>query len=97
MLDAICSAAPTSPATWTYGAAMGRHNRRVRRTEIASPRSRCPGIELVDALTRVAHRVSGDELLAGRFAGTYEALCGARLLSASLTDPGRSRCAECAR
>jgi len=41
--------------------------------------------------------VSGDALLAGRLAGTYQAFCGARLLAASLTDPDRGRCTECAR
>jgi hypothetical protein len=56
-----------------------------------------PGIEVVDSLTRVTHRVSGDALLAGRLAGIYHALCGARLLAASLTDPGRGHCTECAR
>jgi hypothetical protein len=61
------------------------------------PTRRRPGIEVVDALTRVAHLVSSDALLAGRLAGIYPALCGARLLAASLTDPGRGRCMECAR
>lgn len=56
-----------------------------------------PGIEVVDSLTRITHRVSSDALLAGCLAGTYHALCGARLLAASLTDPGRGRCTECAR
>ncbi|HEX6402590.1 MAG TPA: hypothetical protein VF003_05430 [Pseudonocardiaceae bacterium] len=50
----------------------------------------------MDSLTRVIHRVTSDALLAGRLAGHYQAICGARLLSASLTDPGRGRCAECA-
>jgi hypothetical protein len=57
---------------------------------------RLPGIELVDAVTGVAHRVSSDELFAGRQRGDYQAFCGARLLAASLTDPGRGRCRECA-
>jgi len=71
---------------------------RLRRvTKVVIPAPRRPGIELVDALTRVAHRVSPDALLAGRHAGDYEALCGARLPAASLTDPGRVRCAACAR
>lgn len=61
------------------------------------PAPRRPGIEVVDALTRVTHRVSGDALLAGRRAETYQALCGTRLLAASLTDPGRGRCTECTR
>lgn len=72
---------------------MGKHS---RRSPKSAPSPRCPGIELVDALTRTVHRVASDELLAGRLAGHYQALCGARLLSASLTDPGRGRCAECA-
>jgi hypothetical protein len=57
------------------------------------PAQRRPGIELVDAQTHITHRVASDELLAGRIDGNYQALCGARLLSASLT--GRSRCWEC--
>jgi hypothetical protein len=59
------------------------------------PAPRRPGIELVDARTRLAHQVSPDELQAGRARGDYQALCGARLLAASLTDPGRGRCPEC--
>jgi hypothetical protein len=65
-----------------------------RSSKAAIPAQRQPGIELVDARTRITHRVTSDELLAGRLAGNYEALCGARLLSASLTDPGRRRCPE---
>ncbi len=61
----------------------------------AIPAPRRPGIELVDARTRVAHQVSPDELRAGRARGDYQARCGARLLAASLTDPGRSQCPEC--
>jgi hypothetical protein len=61
------------------------------------PIPRRPGIEVVDSLTRVTHRVSGDALLAGHQRGTYQALCGARLLAASLTDPGHGRCTECTR
>ncbi len=63
----------------------------------ASPSPRRPGIELVDALTRVAHRVTSHELIAGRLAGHYQALCGARLVAASLTDPGLRSCPECTR
>ena len=54
-------------------------------------------MEVVDSLTRVTHRVSDDALLAGHQVGTYQALCGARLLAASLTDPGHGRCTECTR
>ncbi|MGH3825529.1 MAG: hypothetical protein ACRDRA_22225 [Pseudonocardiaceae bacterium] len=54
-----------------------------------------PGIDLVDALTKLAHRVSPDELLAGRSRGNYRAICGARLLAASMVEPGRGRCQRC--
>ncbi|MGH3697437.1 MAG: hypothetical protein ACRDRX_26220 [Pseudonocardiaceae bacterium] len=72
----------------------GRHSKRGARARVPAPRQ--PGIELVDARTRVTHRVSPDALLAGRARGDYRAFCGARLLAASLTDPGRGRCAGCA-
>lgn len=58
-------------------------------------RPRLPSIELVDARTRVAHQVSPEVLLAGRARGEYEALCGVRLLAASLTEPGRGQCEPC--
>ena len=74
----------------------GKHSKRGAHDRTI-PAQRRPGVELVDACTRVTHRVTSNELLAGRLAGNYEALCGARLLSASLTEPGRGRCAECAR
>jgi hypothetical protein len=84
--------------------AVGRHravSRVLRRRQSLAPAvipiQRRPGIEVVDSLTRVTHRVSDDALLAGHQVGTYEALCGARLLAASLTDPGRGRCTECTR
>jgi hypothetical protein len=62
---------------------------------IPVPRQR--SIELVDALSKLTHRVSPDELAEGRQRGDCQALCGARLLPASLTEPGRGWCAECAR
>ncbi len=70
--------------------------RRLSATAVISAQRR-PAVEVVDAQTRLTHRVSSDRLLGGRLTGTYEALCGARLLSASLTDPGRGWCQECAR
>jgi hypothetical protein len=51
------------------------------------PVPRLLGIELVDTLTPLAHRVSPEEPLAGRARGDYEAFCGARFLAATLTDP----------
>jgi hypothetical protein len=74
----------------------GKHSKR-RAHARTIPVQRRPGIKLVDACTRVTHRVTSDELLAGRRSGDYQALCGVRLLSASLTEPGRGRCPECAR
>lgn len=60
------------------------------------PLQRRAGIEVVDALTKLAHQVSPDELLAGRQCGDYEAFCGARFRAASMVEPGRGRCAGCA-
>jgi hypothetical protein len=74
----------------------GKHSKRRAHAQTI-PAQRRPGIELVDARTRVTHRVTSDALLAGRRSGDYQALCGMRVLSASLVDPGRARCAECAR
>ncbi|MGH3823535.1 MAG: hypothetical protein ACRDRA_12010 [Pseudonocardiaceae bacterium] len=54
------------------------------------------GIEVVDAKTGMAHQVSAEELRAGRARGDYEALCGVRLLAASMVEPGRGRCSRCA-
>ncbi|MCA1703307.1 MAG: hypothetical protein LC808_08615 [Actinobacteria bacterium] len=62
----------------------------------AIPVPRRAGVEVVDARTRVAHQVSPEELRTGRAWGDYQALCGARLLAASLTDPGCGRCPGCA-
>jgi hypothetical protein len=74
----------------------GKHSKRRAHAQTI-PAQRRPGIELVDARTRVTHRVTSDALLAGRRSGDYQVLCGMRVLSASLVDPGRARCAECAR
>ena len=74
----------------------GKHSKQAAHAQTI-PTQRRPGIELVDAQTRITHRVASDELRAGRTAGNYQALCGAQLLSASLTDPGRARCAKSAR
>jgi hypothetical protein len=52
-------------------------------------------IELVDALTGMAHQVSPDELLAGRARGDYLGFCGARFPAASMVDPGRGLCQRC--
>jgi hypothetical protein len=49
-----------------------------RSAQAVVPVPSLPGIELVDALTRLAHRVSPEELLAGRARGDYEAFRGVR-------------------
>src|SRR3982750_4558757 len=85
---------PPAPGGAGWLTAGGRL-RRLRGTPVPAPRR--PGIELVDARTRVVHRVIPDELLGGRARGDYEAFCGARFLVTSLTDPGGGRCRECAR
>jgi len=54
-----------------------------------------PGIELVDALTKVAHQVSVEELSSGRQRGNHQARCGVRFLAASMVEPGRGRCPGC--
>ncbi|HEX6402142.1 MAG TPA: hypothetical protein VF003_03100 [Pseudonocardiaceae bacterium] len=54
------------------------------------------GIEVVDALTKLAHRVSPDELVTGHQRGDLVAFCGARFLAASLVEPRRGCCAGCA-
>jgi hypothetical protein len=60
------------------------------------PARRRPNIELVDASTQVAHRVTSEQLVLGcRTDGSCTALCGVRVLAASLTDPGRRRCSAC--
>ena len=51
---------------------------------------------MVDAHTHVEHQVTDASAAQHRHSGRYLALCGARVLAASLTDPGRGRCAECA-
>jgi hypothetical protein len=85
----------------------GKHRQRARHRwwfttdarlrDLARPPLPAPsrtGIEVVDARSRVVHQVSLDRLLDGRARGDYEAFCGVRLLTASLTDPGRWRCPE---
>ena len=73
-----------------------RHSKRRAHAQTI-PVQRHPGIELVDAHTRITHRVTSDKLLTGRQRGNYQAFCGTRVVSASLTDPGRAHCTECAR
>ncbi|MGH3765367.1 MAG: hypothetical protein ACRDS0_06975 [Pseudonocardiaceae bacterium] len=79
-----------------HRAVSDRHRWRRSSAQAMIPVPRRPGIELVDGITQVRHRVSSDALHAGRQRGDYVALCGVRLLAASLTDPGRGQCPGCA-
>jgi hypothetical protein len=55
-------------------------------------------IELVDRCTEVTHRVTDDAFADGRrVGGRYWAVCGALVLPASLTAPGRGHCPACER
>ena len=75
----------------------GRHSKRSGvDVGIAGQRGmRCLGV--IDAQTRVEHLVSERSAAAHRHAGCYVAQCGAMVLAASLTEPGRGHCAECVR
>jgi hypothetical protein len=59
------------------------------------PPRRIQGIDLVDVVTKLAHKVTPDELLAGRVRGDYLGFCGARFQAASMVDPGRRWCQPC--
>ncbi len=54
-------------------------------------------IEVTDGPTNVTHYVTEEEMADGRRAGgRYRAICGTRVLSASLATPVRRRCPTCA-
>ncbi len=74
----------------------GRHSRRVRSVPARVPMQHGPRwVGITDACTHVEHLVSDESVMTHRQSGTYLALCGAPVLAASLTDPGRVRCREC--
>jgi hypothetical protein len=80
----------------------GRHRAdpgrsRRRRSSVSSVVPRSPGIDLVDVVTKLAHKVSPEELLAGRVRGDYQGFCGERFRAASMVDPGRGQCQPCQR
>ncbi|MGH3670896.1 MAG: hypothetical protein ACRDSH_09695 [Pseudonocardiaceae bacterium] len=70
--------------------------RRRSSAQAVIPVQRLPGVEVVDALTKLAHQVSPDELVTGHQRGDYLGLCGVRFPPASLVEPGRGRCRGCA-
>ena len=54
-------------------------------------------IEMTDGCTNVTHQVTDEAMAEGRRAGgRYRAICGARVLSASLAAPVRRHCPRCA-
>ncbi|HET9253780.1 MAG TPA: hypothetical protein VFO16_01080 [Pseudonocardiaceae bacterium] len=80
----------------------GRHRAvaqrsRWRRSSVPAvvPARRLPGIDLVDVVSKLAHKVSPDELLAGRARGDYLGFCGERFRAASMVEPGRGPCQRC--
>jgi hypothetical protein len=74
----------------------GRHRRQERaQARIPEQRRRVRPVAVVDARTRVEHLVADDALAEPRL--SYPARCGVEVLAASMTDPGRGRCWECAR
>lgn len=70
--------------------------RRRSSAQAVVPVQRVPGVEVVDALTKLVHLVSSDELVTGHQRSGYLGLCGARFRPASLVEPGRGRFPECA-
>jgi len=75
----------------------GRHRHRAHAAHAAVPAQRgIRPVRVTDARTRVEHLVPDESLAARRHAGRFLAVCGAEVLAASLTDPGRGRCRQCA-
>ena len=75
----------------------GRHSKRAG-AHVGIPGQR--GMRLlgvIDARTHVEHLVPEQSVAMRRHAGSYVAHCGAMVLAASLTEPGRGRCPECVR
>lgn len=77
----------------------GRHRCQAHdvRLRIPPQRRRPHAVGIIDARTRVEHLVTDDVVAAHRHAGRYPALCGVVLLAASIAEPGRGWCRECAR
>lgn len=74
--------------------AKARH-RLLRRRHRLTPRRRRL-IDMVDIRSLVMHLLTPDAAAAGlRGKGRYIALCGAEVIPASLTEPGRFRCQPC--
>jgi len=73
----------------------GRHRKRPGlHIQVPQQRASRP-VGIVDARTRVEHLVPAEVVAVRRL--SYLTRCGVVIVAASLTDPGRGRCAECAR
>jgi len=71
----------------------GQHRKRPG-MHVRIPQQRLPRpVGIVDVRTRVEHLVPDDVLETHRL--SYLAKCGAEVLAASMTDPGRGQCREC--
>lgn len=76
---------------------VGRHRRQRRAAHSQVAALRRPRlVRITDARTHTEHLVSETTLAARRHAGQFLAQCGAEVLAASLTAPGRGYCRECA-
>lgn len=73
----------------------GRHRRRLTSPAPAAAKHRPRPLSLVDAHTHIEHLISDESVAAHRHAGNYLALCGQRVLAASLTAREASRCRTC--
>ncbi len=71
---------------------MGRHTLRRARLTVR----RRPLIAWVDLRTSLTHLLTPDAAAAGRRGGgRYIAVCGAEVIPASMTEPGRGDCEPC--
>jgi len=75
----------------------GRHSKRPKMPARVPVQGAVRAFGMIDPHTRVEHLVLEESAAAHRRAGRYLARCGIEVMAASLTEPGRARCAECAR
>lgn len=77
--------------------APGRHSKRRNVPARMPVQGAGRAFGMIDARTRVEHVVLEESAAAHRQTGCYLAQCGVEVMAASLTEPGRGRCPECAR
>lgn len=90
---------PNLPAVqgWSVSTVAGRHRRHPHSLRVWIPEQRRCAVGITDARTHIEHLVTAESVAAHRHAGHYPALCGTRVLAASLIDPGRGWCRQCRR